>query len=154
MKTDRGIIRRVRYEEINRLGALIRNTLLISNSLDYDIDIIQNLSRQYSTRNVRDMAMRRRMYVHLTDEVVDGTISLKEDTIYAFFVAPDRQGNGIGTGLLQFAEKSAKSFGVQTLKVDASVTAREFYRKRGYKTIGEEKNNSYGAVYTMEKKLI
>ena len=74
----------MRYDDIDRLGALIRNTLLISNSLDYDMTVIQNLSRQYSTRNVREMAMRRRMYVHLSNGVVDGTVSVKGDTIYAF----------------------------------------------------------------------
>lgn len=153
MKTDRGIIRRVRYDEIERIGALIRNTLLISNSLDYDMQVIQNLSRQYSAPNVRDMAMRRKMYVHLSDEVVDGTVSVKGDTIYAFFVAPNRQGNGIGTRLLLFVEKMAKSSGMESIKVDASVTAKGFYTKKGYKTIGKEKNSSYGVVYTMEKKL-
>ena len=109
MKTDRGIIRRVRYDEIEQLSALIRNTLLISNSLDYDMKVIQNLSQQYSTGNVRDMAMKRKMYVHLTDEVINGTVSLKGDTIYAFFVAPDRQGSGIGSRLLLFVEKVAKA---------------------------------------------
>ena len=154
MKTNRGTIRRVRYDEIGQLGALIRNTLLISNSLDYDMKVIQNLSRQYSTHNVRDMAMRRRMYVHLTDEVIDGTVSLKGDMIYAFFVAPDRQKRGIGSRLIAFIEKAAKSFGVRTLKVDASTTARAFYRNRDYKTVGKETNDSYGIVYTMEKELI
>ena len=143
----------MRYEEIDRLGALIRNTLLISNSLDYDMNVIQTLSGQYSARNVRDMAMRRRMYVHLTDEVIDGTVSLKGDTIYAFFVAPDRQGKGIGSRLLLFAEKMAKSSGVRSLKVDASVTAKEFYSNRDYKTIGKEKNDTHGIIYTMEKEL-
>jgi len=153
VKTNRGTIRRVRYDDIDRISALIRNTLLISNSLDYDMRVIQNLSRQYSARNVRDMAMRRKMYVHLTDDMVDGTVSVKEDTIYAFFVAPDRQGNGIGTRLLSYAENLVRTAGFQTAKVDASVTAREFYAEQGYQTISKEKNNSYGVVYTMEKIL-
>ena len=153
MKTDRGLIRRVRYDEIERIGALIRNTLLISNSLDYDMSVIQNLSRQYTAGNVRDMAMRRKMFVHLTDDVADGTVSLKEDTIYAFFVAPDRQRNGIGTRLLLFVEKLVKESGMRVIKVDASITAKGFYAKNGYKTTAKEKNNSYGLVYTMEKKL-
>lgn len=143
----------MRYDDIDRLGALIRNTLLISNSLDYDMTVIQNLSRQYSTRNVREMAMRRRMYVHLSNGVVDGTVSVKGDTIYAFFVAPDRQGNGIGTRLLQFAENLVKTSGMRVIKVDASVTAKGFYEKQGFKTIRKEKNSSYGVVYTMEKLL-
>ncbi len=153
MKADRGIIRRVRHNEIERLSALIRNTLLISNSLDYDMKVIQHLSRQYSSHSVRDMAMRRKMYVHLTDNVIDGTVSLKGDTIYAFFVAPDRQGRGIGSRLLSFIEIVAKSKGVRTLKVDASVTARDFYKDWGYKIVFKENNDTYGTVFSMEKNL-
>jgi putative acetyltransferase len=154
VKTDKGTIRKVRFDEIERLSAMIRNTLLISNSLDYDINVIRNLSRQYSSRNVHEMAMRRNMYVHLTDDVIDGTVSLKGDTIFAFFVAPDKQGSGIGSRLLEFVEDLAKASGVGTIKVEASVTAKDFYLERDYRIVAKEKNAAYGAVYSMKKELL
>ncbi|MBN1685393.1 MAG: GNAT family N-acetyltransferase [Spirochaetales bacterium] len=154
MKTDRGIIRRARYGEIERLSSLIRNTLLVSNSFDYDMNVIQNLSRQYSFDYLRDMTLRRRVYVHVTGEVIDGTVSLKGDTIYAFFVAPDRQRRGVGSRLLASVEETAKSSGVRTIRVDASLTAQKFYENRGYRIVGKERDTNYGTVFAMEKDLL
>lgn len=154
MKTDRGTIRRVHPDEIERLSSLIRNTLLISNSLDYDMRIIQNLSRQYSPGYLRDLALRRHMYVHLTGDTIDGTISLKGDAIYAFFVAPDKQREGIGSRLLTFVEELARTTGIRRLKVDASVTARAFYEHHGYRALRKERDYSYGAVFFMQKDLV
>jgi len=150
---DRGIVRRVRSSELELVSALIRNTLLVSNSLDYDMRIIWNLSRQYSAENLRDMAIRRRMYVHVTGNVIDGTVSLKGDTIYAFFVAPDKQGSGIGSDLLSCMEEVAKSLEIPCLKVDASITAKKFYEVHGYETVREEWDGNYGTVITMKKEL-
>lgn len=117
------------------------------------MEVIQNLSRQYSGGYLRDMAIRRRVYVHVTGGVIDGTVGLKTDTIYAFFVAPDRQKRGVGSRLLVFVEEMAKSSGVRKIKVDASLTAKTFYANHGYRIVGEEEDKNYGAVVTMEKEL-
>ena len=153
MKTGQECIRRVKSDEIERLSALIKNTLLISNSVDYDMRVIQNLSRSYSSNQVADMTLRRQVYVHTHDGEIDGTVSLKGDTIFAFFVAPDRQGTGIGTKLLKFVEERAREAGVRVIKVGASVTAKKFYASRGYGTIRREGDGKYGDVFYMEKRL-
>ena len=153
MHTDRGVIRRVRHTETGQVSSLIQNTLLISNSLDYDIRVILNLSRQYSHENVREMAARREMYVHLSGSAIDGTVSLKGNTIYAFFVAPDKQGSGIGTRLLAYVEDVAERQGRHELTVDASITAADFYATHGYRIVRREWNGSYGTVITMKKSL-
>ena len=152
--TDKGCIRRVRSDEIEQLSALIRNTLLISNSLDYDMRVIQNLSRVYSPTHVGNMALRREVYVYTDSKAIGGTVSLKGDTIFAFFIAPDRQRMGIGSKLLSFVEKRARASGVQVLKVGASATARKFYTSHGYGSVTQEGDSSYGDVFYMEKKLI
>ena len=154
MRADHGIIRKARFNEIEQISALIRNTLLISNSLDYDMKIIQNLSRQYSPDHLLDMAIRRRMYVHITNSAIDGTISLKGDTIYAFCVVPDKQNSGIGSRLLEFIEEKAKAAGVRTLSVDASLTAKKFYSDHGYRSVRKEGNKTFGAVFNMQKNLL
>ena len=153
MKADEGTIRRVRSNEIEDLSALIRNTLLISNSMDYDMHVIRNLSRQYAQQNVADMALRREMFVHIQNGRISGTVSLKNDTIFAFFVAPDKQHTGIGTQLLGFVEERARSAGFDRLKVGASLTARSFYEAHGYTSVRREGDDSYGTVFYMEKVL-
>ncbi|MBT3276008.1 MAG: GNAT family N-acetyltransferase [Spirochaetales bacterium] len=148
-----GTIRLVRASEIEQLSALIRNTLLISNSSHYDMQVVRNLSRQYTARHVRDMALRREMFIHLLDTRITGTISLKDETLFSFFVAPDVQRTGIGTQLLEFAEKTAKNRGELVLRVGASITAKGFYELKGFAVIREEGDKAFGTVFNMEKKL-
>jgi putative acetyltransferase len=154
MEADEGTIRRVRYEDIEALSALIRNTLLISNSRDYHMHVIRNLSRQYSVKNVADMALRREMYVHTAEGRITGTVSYKGDTIFAFFVAPDKQRMGIGSKLLRYVEERAKESGVHQIKVGASLTAKKFYESNGYRTVRREGDGSYGDIYFMAKRLV
>ncbi len=151
MNTD--TIRRVRFGEINRLSTLIRHTLLVSNSPHYDLQAVKNLSRQYSVRNVRDMALRREMFVHVRDNRITGTVSLKNDTLFSFFVDPDSQRKGIGSRLLDFAEKEAVINGKKVLKVGASITAKGFYLAKGFLMIKQEGDETFGPVFYMEKRL-
>lgn len=153
MIAEHGSIRSIRADDIRELSSLIRNTLLISNSLDYDIHIIRNLSRQYSPKRLADMSLRRDMYLYTIQDRIAGTVSVKDDMVYAFFIAPDMQRKGIGSQLLQFVEDRARENGVIRLKVGASVTARQFYAIHGYTTIKKEGDGSYGDVYYMEKVL-
>jgi GNAT superfamily N-acetyltransferase len=153
VEADEGMIRPVRPNEIEDLSALIRNTLLISNSMDYDMLVIRNLSRQYAQKNVADMALRREMFIHMQGGRITGTVSLKDDTIFAFFVAPDRQRSGIGSRLLSFVEERARGAGMSRLKVGASLTAKDFYEAHGYSSVRKEGDESYGDVFYMEKML-
>ena len=146
-------IRSVQANDFGRLSALIRNTLLVSNCADYDLHIIHNLSQQYSEVGLRRMAARWRTYVHDEDDAIGGTISLDLDTIHCFFVAPDRQGQGVGTSLLTYAEERAAEAGISKLKVGASITAVGFYRHWGYRPVSRQPDSAYGEIYWMVKTI-
>lgn len=146
-------IRPARSDDIKRLSALIRNTLLVSNSADYDPRIILNLIRQYSTKGFGRMYSKWNLYLHEIDSSITGIIGLDGDTIRCFFVAPDRQGEGIGASLLRFVENEARYQGIKRLKVGASVTARSFYKKFGYRILSRQPDGEYGKVYLMIKSI-
>ena len=146
-------IRPARYDDLDTISTLIRNTLLLSNGVDYDFRVVQYLSGQYSPDGVAEMARKREMYVYEHSGRIAGTISLGDNTIYGFFVAPDMQRRGIGTKLLKWVERRAREKGRRTLRVGASITAINFYRKHGYKTIRQEHDPTHGDVYFMEKLL-
>lgn len=152
MIRDTGI-RPVRSGDIGTISTLIQNTLLISNGVDYDFGVIRYLSHQYSPAGVAEMARKREMYVYDDSGQIAGTISLGGNTVFGFFVAPDRQREGVGSKLLRWAEKKAREKGRRTLQVGASITAVDFYRKHGYKTLRQEQDRSHGDVYFMEKVL-
>jgi putative acetyltransferase len=62
-----------------------------------------------------------------------GFASLKgKDQIDMLYVHPSVAGHGVATMLCDALEKLAGSRGAKSLTVDASDTAQEFFRKRGY----------------------
>jgi GNAT superfamily N-acetyltransferase len=147
------MIRPIEARDLQRVSALIQNTLLVSNLADYDLEIIGNLHNAFAPQQLRGLARKRRIYVLEEDGVLKGTIGLEGDRVYNFFVSPDRQGSGIGAALLDFVETQARSEGRRTLTVDSSLTAVVFYRRRGYRKTGEQDNREFGRTVTMVKTL-
>lgn len=147
------MIRLIEARDLQSVSALIQNTLLISNLSDYDLEIIENLIDAFSPDQLRALAGKRRIYIYEEDGVLLGTIGLEDGKLCNFFVSPDRQGSGVGGELLDYVEKKARAEGRQKLAVDSSLTAVTFYRRKGYRQTGEQKNRSFGRTVTMEKIL-
>lgn len=86
-----------------------------------------------------------------------GFASLKgNDHIDMLYVHPDAAGEGIGSMLCDALERLAGGRGVKALTVDASETAQEFFRKRGY--VARQRNSvsvngEWLANTTMQKQL-
>ncbi|WP_375783664.1 GNAT family N-acetyltransferase [Bradyrhizobium sp. Pha-3] len=86
-----------------------------------------------------------------------GFASLKgADRIDMLYVHPSAVGQGAGSALCDALEKIASARGTKALKVDASDTALEFFRKRGY--VAQQRNtvtinDEWLANTTMQKTL-
>ncbi len=78
--------------------------------------------------------------------------------VTALAVVPAKQGQGIASKLMEFADSEAKKKGVKYIRFDCRAAYKElvdFYKKRGYKVIGEtldeEDNNE--RYLLMEKEI-
>jgi putative acetyltransferase len=86
-----------------------------------------------------------------------GFASLKgADHIEMLYVHPSVVGQGVGAMLVDALEKLAGARGAKTLSVDASDTATDFFRKRGY--VAKQRNSvprhgEWLANTTMQKQL-
>ena len=86
-----------------------------------------------------------------------GFASLKgNETIDMLYVHPSVAGQGVGAMLVDALEKLAGARGAKALSVDASDTAVEFFRKRGY--VAKQRNSvprhgEWLANTTMQKQL-
>lgn len=67
----------------------------------------------------------------LAGEIV-GTASNKENEIASVYISPDYMGRGVGRQLIHFLEEKIKANGFYNVKVKASFTAYEFYKRVGY----------------------
>ncbi len=147
------MIRLIEERDLERVSALIQNTLLVSNLADYDLEIVGNLQGSFAPDQLRSLARKRSIYIFEQAGLLLGTIGLEGDKVYNFFVSPDRQGSGIGSELLNYVENRARAEGRRKLNVDSSLTAVSFYRRKGYRRTGEQNNRSFGRTVTMEKTL-
>lgn len=85
-----------------------------------------------------------------------GTVTIKKNEICRLFVLPQYQGNGYGKVLLDFAESEiAKHY--DEIILDASLSAKSIYLKRGYKEIEyhtiKTKQNDFLCYDIMRKQL-
>jgi ribosomal protein S18 acetylase RimI-like enzyme len=75
-----------------------------------------------------------------------------EAELDGIFVEPDRWRRGIGSRLLQEAERFARAEGAKWLFVTANLRAVGFYRACGFTVLGEEKT-LFGTALAMRKAL-
>jgi putative acetyltransferase len=72
------------------------------------------------------------------------------------FVHPDFQGIGVATALMRRVERHAASLALATIFVEASLTARPFFSRRGFQSTGEHLIIDDGltfVTYRMTKKI-
>ena len=85
-----------------------------------------------------------------------GTVTIKKNEICRLFVLPQYQGNGYGRELVDYAESTiAKYYG--EIILDASLSAKSIYLKRGYQEIEYHSirtdNNDYLCYDVMKKHI-
>jgi GNAT superfamily N-acetyltransferase len=146
-------VRQLRAEDFPAISDLIRNTLLVSNLPDYDLQAILELSASFSQAEIRALADRREFFVYEEEGRLEGVIGLEGTGVYDFFVAPDRQGRGVGRALLAFVEELARRRGIEELHLSSSLTAVGFYERLGYRKTGAESHGRFGRTLEMVKTL-
>ena len=87
---------------------------------------------------------------------IAGFADLDGDYLDRLYVHRDFQRQGVATALAQALEQRAAEQGFSRLTVHASVTARPFFEKRGWRVVREQQVERKGAFLTnfiMEKDL-
>lgn len=74
-------------------------------------------------------------YLAILDEKLVGFAEFYEDYIDCFYVHHKYQGQGVGKTLLSHLLNQAKQNKIKTLRVDASITAKPFFEKYGFKEV-------------------
>ncbi len=148
-----GTIRRFAAQDAQAVTTLIENTLLVSNTGHYTVEEISRLAAGYSQETMRALSSRADVWVYEEEAIVQGVVCLDRSTLQALFVAPDRQGHGIGRALMRVAEASARRRGVAALEVPASLTAVGFYERVGFRSLGPGSSSGGVRIERMRKDL-
>jgi putative acetyltransferase len=129
-------IRSARDEDYAAVARLRRQTIRNVNNSDYPEDTIRNWSAKASAQDFREGADSCMRWVALdADRIIGFCEHNLAGEISRIYVHKDYLRKGVGSRLLKLAEESLKKRGYTEIRVESTVTAKEFYEKNGYKVV-------------------
>jgi len=134
-------VRRYRPSDLVGLIALFRETVRKINGRDYSDQLVQvwapdEIDPQQWMRRFQTKAVR----VAELDGAPVGFVELARDgQIDMLYVHVDHQGQGIASALLRSAEAWARTRDLARLFTDATITARPFFERRGFRVIAPQR---------------
>ena len=152
-------IRPLTATDIPEMQALFHTTILTVNSKDYTKEEVADWASCGNSIEHWKELLAKNDYIGALDgqgNIIGFSSMNAEGYLHSMFVHKGWQGKGIATFLLSEVEKMARGYGVHKISVEASITARPFFEKRGYKVVKEQKakaNRLWLTNYVMEKTL-
>ena len=125
-------IRPFREEDATQVSAVIRKTLLETNTADYPSSIIEPLRDYFSPTKVLILASERFCVVAICEDKIVGTGAIENGELKTIFVLPYYQGRGVGRKILGALERHANELSLSHIKVPSSISGIGFYEKLGY----------------------
>ena len=146
------LIRKATDKDATAISQVIVAALRESNRQDYSAAVIAQVEQSFSPSAILRFMTQRQVYVATLGEEIIATASLDQATVRSVFVAPSRQGSGIGRALMAAVESAAAINGVSRVRVPSSITAEGFYRSLGYSILRDEYHGEERTII-MEKSL-
>ena len=146
-------------ENILEMQSLFRSTILHVNVKDYMREEAENWASCGDSLEHWEKLLASNRFIGAFDRQggLLGFSSMNgKGYLHSLFVHKDWQGKGVATALLAEVEGMAREYGVHVISTEASITARPFFEKRGYRVVKEQEvkaNRLYMTNYVMEKNL-
>jgi len=138
---------------VHGISRTILRALRITNAVDYPPHVIVAVAENFTPKHVLAHLANRQVFVAVVDGNVVGTASLHGRVVRSVYVDPDHQGTGIGGKLMDAVEELAKSQSTDWLSVPSSITAQEFYRRRGFVFVRYEHHGDERTI-VMKKHIV
>ena len=149
------LIRRYKSSDLNEMAKLFYETVHSVNIRDYTREQLnQWASGVIDLEKWSESFLEHLTYVAIENNIIVGFGDIdKSGYLDRLFVHKEFQGRGIATAI---CDKLEKSTGAERVIVHASITAKPFFEKRGYRIIRRQKVERKGVFlinYLMEKLL-
>ena len=152
------IVRKFAETDAKEVSDLIIKTIQISNTKDYPVEMMEELTRRMQPEDVLKRASWTHFYVVEENSAIVGCGAIgpywdktDESSLFTIFVLPEHQGRGIGRLIIETLEKDEYALRAKRIEIPASITGLEFYRRMGY----DYKNNVTApdeeGLYRLEK---
>lgn len=151
-------VRRFQPEDAEAVSALVIRTLREVNSRDYTPEAIEAVVRRSQPRDILQRADWTHTYVVCEGARIVGCgaigpywESLEESSLFTVFVHPEFQGRGIGRRIIETLEGDSYALRAKRIEIPASITAKDFYLKMGYRLKDGVTEPDEEGLYRMEK---
>ena len=145
-------IRKATDADVVPLSGLIRHTIRVSNSKDYDQQSIDMLCSIFEPEQVAKRIENEHILLCFSGVNLIGTAGLRRDYLRSLFIEPTYQRQGLGKVLVANIEEIARQNAIPEILVESSVTARQFYEALGYEFV-EFQPYPEGSFILMRKAL-
>lgn len=150
-------VRKFRASDAVEVARLHRNTIRFVNSKNYPPKQIKIWSGRTTAKRFRNSINIFFRFVAVDKDRIVGFGDFKKDgELMGLYVHKDYQGRGVGSLLLKKLEESARKKGIKKLFFGSTITAKDFYKKHGYKIIRKtfiKIKNQKLIVYSMAKPI-
>ncbi len=144
-------------EVLSRLNQLFQETILEVNIQDYAAAQVQAWASCANFRDWQKLSANRFTFIAEEADEIIGFAELEANGhIDRFYCHKDHQRRGVGTRLYQTLETKAMELEIKKLYTEASITARAFFKSRGFAVIKEQQvlvGNQKLINFVMEKCL-
>ena len=152
-------IRRFSDKDAKEVSDLIIKTLMITNTKDYPVEMMEELAKRQQPANILERAGQTHFYVAEDSGYIIGCGAIgsywgKEDEscLFSIFVLSEYQGKGVGRMIVETLEKDEYFLRAKRIEVPASITGLEFYRKLGYDYKNGNSEMDEERLYRLEKR--
>ncbi|MBX7042775.1 MAG: GNAT family N-acetyltransferase [Ignavibacteria bacterium] len=151
-------IRRATDSDADSIRALYRDTIRNVNCRDYDPEQIEVWSSGGDDREKWLKRIDEQFFIAAEDGYgIIGFASVTHDGYIDFmFTHKDHQGRGVASAMYEVLEQKALSLGLREVWAEVSITARPFFRSRGFEITELFEKEAGGVVFDdciMRKKI-
>jgi GNAT superfamily N-acetyltransferase len=132
------IMREFRAQDIDAVKELVDSTIDVSYAGVYPPAAIAFFKAHHAVEKILADGRNGCILVAEDEGRMIGTGTLVNDEVGRMFVMPECQGLGIGRDILGRLEQVAREKGLRHLRLDASLVARAFYERMGFKLVKDK----------------
>lgn len=151
-------IREYKNGDLDEMLELFYDTVHNINVRDYTEEQVNMWAPKKSEKSKwREYFNKNYCYVAIIDKKIVGFSDLtREGYLNTIYIHKDFQRKGIATELLGIIEKKAKKLNIDVITTEASITAKPFFKNKGFNIVKEQTKYHKGLIfinYIMEKKI-
>jgi len=132
------VYRRAMRKDASRLHEIRRRSILELAPPTMPAAEAQAWAAQLTLSGMERKLRELEVWVAELDGVVVGWGAIRGDMLEALYVAAEFAGQGVGAGLLDRLEGLIRDRQFSSVRAEASVNARNFYLRRGYRATGPQ----------------